>query len=135
MARMNRKKKAQLRILGEVQKQLILQAERWGKKDHYTPVKLEEMELEQCRKIKGDLLAEKANLEYEMQSLDSDKKETLVKQERLSLYLKRADRVIKKHEKHIVRTIEKSIGNREEIDAALKAIKPKSIISILLSDN
>lgn len=135
MGRMNRKKKAQLRILGEIRKQLILQAERWGKKDYYTPSKLEEIELDQCHKIKGELLSEKSNLEYEMHMLDSDKKEVLIKLERLNQYLKRADRVVNRHEKNIVRIIEKLIGNKKAIDRALKGIEPKSLISVLISDN
>ena len=135
MARGNRKKRAQKKILGEIKKQLILQADRWGRKDYYSPIKLEEMELDQCRKIKGDLLAEKSNLEYEMHMVDSNKKEVLIKLERLNTYLKRADRVITRHEKSIIKIIEKSIGNRKDINSALKAIEPKSLISVLINGN
>ena len=87
-------KKGQVRILNEIRDQLVLQAERWGRKGYYTPLKLEEIELEQCRKIRSDFLAEKSNLEYEMNMIGTDKREVLIKIERLESYIKKADRVI-----------------------------------------
>lgn len=121
--------KGQKIILEEIKKQLVTQAERWGRCDYYTPLKLEEIELEQCRKISGELLSEKANLEYELHFLESDKKEVLSKIDRLEIYIKKADRAVKRHEK----MIEKIIGGKtgEKIQVGAK----KSKISVLISDN
>ncbi|OGC04077.1 hypothetical protein A2276_05615 [candidate division WOR-1 bacterium RIFOXYA12_FULL_43_27] len=121
--------KGQKIILEEIKKQLVTQAERWGRTDYYTPLKLEEIEIEQCRKISGELLSEKSNLEYELHFLESDKKEVLSKIDRLEIYIKKADRAIKRHEK----LIEKIIGGKtgEKIQVGAK----KSKISVLISDN
>lgn len=133
---MSRKtKKAQTRILKEIQKQLILQAERWGRKEFYTPFKLEEMELAQCRKITGELLAEKANLEYELFLLDSNKRDVLIKLERLETYLKKSSRVIKRHEKTISKMLDKIVGDKRKIKKALEYVEPKSFVSVLVCDN
>jgi hypothetical protein len=130
-----RAKKAQGRILGEIQKQLILQAERWGRKGYYTPLKLEEMELSQCRKITGELLAEKANLEYELFLLDSNKRDVLIKLERLESYLKKASRVVKRHEKDISKMLDKIIGDKQKLKKAFAYVEPRSFVSVLISDN
>ncbi|MBI5700574.1 hypothetical protein HZC34_01850 [Candidatus Saganbacteria bacterium] len=127
-------KKSQKSILNEIKTQLILQAERWGRKDYYTQDKLEEMELDQCRKIKGDLLSEKNNIEYELNMLDTDKKEVLIKLERLEAYLKRADKVIKKHEKTITKLYEKKIGDTEMIKKAARGYNVKPKISVMVGN-
>lgn len=127
--------KAQKIILEEIKKQLILQAERWGRKDYYTPLRLEETELLQCRKIVGELFTEKANLEYELHLLESNKSEVVQKIERLDLYLKRAAKVTSKHERSVSQIIQKTIGNEKEIQKAVTSIKRKPLISILISDN
>lgn len=130
---MSRKsKKAQKLVLDEIQKQLILQAERWGRADHYTPIKLEEMEVEQCYKILGDLYAEKANLEYELHILGTDKHEVLIKIERLNVYIKRALSIVQKHENKIRKIIGKSHGDVSNIS---RALANKSGVSILISEN
>lgn len=132
MARKN--KKSQKSILNEIKTQLILQAERWGRKDYYTQDKLEEMELDQCKKIKGDLLSEKNNIEYELNMLDTDKRDVLIKLERLEAYLKRADKVIKKHEKTITKLYEKKIGDTEMIKKAAKGYSVKPKISVMVGN-
>ena len=116
----------------EVKDQLLLQADRWGRKGYYTPLKLEEMELEQCRKIKGDLLAEKSNLEYEMSMLGTDKKDVLIKIERLESYIKKADRVIEGHEKGITRMLDKIVGDKKAVKRAEDLIRSKSQISVMV---
>lgn len=137
MRRLNKKKKAQMMILNEVKKQLLLQAERWGRVGYYTPLKFEEIELDACGRIKGDLLAERANLEYELQVLDSNKREIELKLQRLEGYLKRSSRVIKRHNKSINKMIEKLVGNRKKTLGALRRVKfeEEPVISILISDN
>lgn len=121
--------------MNEVKTQLILQAERWGRTDYYTPIKLEEMEREQCQRIAGELLSEKANLEYELHMLETDKHEVLIKIERLNVYLKKATQVVKKHEKSIGRIIEAKIGDRAKIRRATSMLEPRSFVSVLISEN
>ena len=125
-------KKGQLRILNEIKDQLILQADRWGKKDSYTPLKLEEMVLEQSRKIKSEFLAEKANLEYEMNMLGTDKREVLIKIERLETYIRKADSVIEKHERNISRMLDKMVGDKIGVKKAEKTLKTKPNVSVML---
>ena len=137
MRKATKKKKAQMMVVNEVKKQLLLQAERWGRVGYYTPLKLEEIELEACSRIKGDLLAEKANLEYELQVIDSNKREIELKLQRLESYLNRSKRVIKRHNKNINKMLEKLIGDRKKTLGALQRVKFKRepLISILISDN
>lgn len=116
-------------MLDEIKNQLVLQAKRWGREDYYTSVKLEEMELSQCGKILGDLLSEKANLQYEAQAMDENKKEIGLKLSKLDLYIKKAARVMKKHEKSISKVLSKSIEEEKF------GLKPKNKVSVLISDN
>lgn len=129
-----KQKKAQTKLLNEIKTQLILQAERWGRTDFYTPLKLEELELDQCLKIRGDLLAEKSNLEYELHSLGTDKKEVLIKLERLNLYLRRADYVIRKHAKNINKIIDKTLEGSDVINRALRGLRPMSTVSVMMEN-
>lgn len=119
----NRQKKAQNKVLNEVLKQLVLQAERWGRKDYYTQEKIEEMVMEQCYVVKGELLAERANLEYELSSLDSNKKESLIKLERLQSYLSRADRVINQHKRMLFNFLGKKLGDQKQLKKAINLIE------------
>ena len=137
MARGNKKAKAQMLILEEVKQQLLLQAERWGRSGFYTPLKLEEMEVDAGSRIKGDLLAERANLEYELQMLEGSRREIEMKLSRLDGYLRRADNVIKKHSRSVEKTIEKLVGDRKKTFGALDRVKmrSRSVISVMISDN
>jgi len=137
MSKISKKIKAQKMILNEVKKQLLLQADRWGRTGYYTPLKLEEIELDACRRIKGDLLAEKANLEYELQMMNDHRREIELKIQRLELYLNRADRVSKKHVKTIDKMIEKLVGDRKKTLGALDRVgfTEDSFVSVLISDN
>ncbi len=129
----NRQKKAQNKVLNEVLKQLVLQAERWGRKDYYTPEKIEEMVMEQCYVVKGELLAERANLEYELSSLDSNKKESLIKLERLQSYLSRADRVINQHKRVLFNFLSKKLGDQKQLKKAVNLIEDTpSQISVMI---
>lgn len=130
----SKRKKAQLIVVEEIKNQLILQAKRWGRENYYTPLLLEEMELDACRRIKGEFLAERANLEYELHTLDSDKKESLIKLERLESYIKKSKRVIKSHEKKIKKMLEKVFGDKNSIKKALSYYNNKPQVSILISD-
>ena len=117
MAKAGKRKNAQFKVLDEIKSQLVMQAERWGRKDYYTPLKLEEMVLGQCRKIYGDFLSEKSNLEYELHLIEADRKEIKMKLDKLEGYMKKANRVIKQREKNIDKQFEKLIGNIDDIDA------------------
>jgi len=125
-------RKAQKLVMEEIKKQLLLQAERWDRGDHYNPIALEEMERDQCYRILGDLYAEKSNLEYEMHILGTDKHETLIKIERLDVYIKKALQVIERHDRFIFRILRKDIGDESQIRRALPW---KRNISVLLSEN
>jgi len=122
MASGNAKKSSQINILAEIRRQLIHQAARWGRTDFYNPVKLEEYELESCEKIRSQFLAEKNNLEYELHMLTSDKKELLIKLERLGSYIQKAERVINKHHKNLDRLFERKYGEAYKTLRALRTM-------------
>jgi len=126
--------KGKLRLLNEIRDQLILQADRWGKKDHYTPLRMTEMELEQARNIKGEFMSEKANLEYEMNMLGTDKREVLIKIERLDSYVKRCDRIIEQYEKRIGKMLDNLIGDKSKVKKAESKVKEKSTISVIINN-
>ncbi|MFA4967555.1 MAG: hypothetical protein WC624_04985 [Candidatus Margulisiibacteriota bacterium] len=128
------KKKAQSTILNEIKNQLLLQAERWDNYG-YSPIKIEEMLKDQCDKIKGDLLAEKNNLEYELNYLGTDKREVLIKIERLESYLKKANKAMEKHDRTIRRMVDKLIGDIKAVNRAKGLIDSKSQISVMLGVN
>lgn len=130
-----KKNRAQNRVLEEIKNQLVLQAKRWGRENYYTPVKLEEMEMEQCRKILGNLLTEKANLEYETHLLDCNKKELEIKLEKLSIYIKRSMSVMKRHDRTIGKYIDKLSGDQQKIKRAADLVGRKPRISVMLSEN
>jgi hypothetical protein len=129
-----KRKSTQKRIIEEIKTQLITQAERWGNKAYYTQLKLEEMELDQCKRILGDLLSEKNNLEYEMAMLGTDKKEVLIKTERLETYIKKANRIIDAHNKNIGKIINKEIGDRAAIGRAASKLGMIPAISVRIGD-
>lgn len=130
-----KRKKAQAKLLDEIKDQLVLQADRWGKKGHYDRVRLEEMVLEQCHRVSGDLMSEKANLEYELYLLDSNKRDLLIKMERLQSYISKASRVIEKHEKSIKKQLDKLISEKDKLELIMRRMRPESNISILISSN
>lgn len=137
MAVGTKRKKAQMLILEEVKKQLLLQADRWGRTGYYTPQKMEEMETEACQRIRSDLLAERSNLEYELLAIKSSKKDVDIKLSKLESYIKRADRLMKRHDKNIEKIIEKMTVDRKKVFGALNTVRMKKepLISVLISDN
>ena len=130
-----KRKNSQKKILNEIKTQLVLQAERWGRQDYYTPIVLEEMGLEQSRKILADLLSERANLEYELHLLGSDKHELLIKLERLEAYVKRARKVIERHQKNIHKSLEKMIGDKDKLKLIMRKMRPENNISVFIQAN
>ncbi|MCX5750143.1 MAG: hypothetical protein NT099_00475 [Candidatus Saganbacteria bacterium] len=120
------KKKAQLNVLNEIRKQLVLQAERWGRTEYYTTVKMEEYELEACERIRSQFLAEKSNLEYELHLLDSDKRDVLIKIERLNSYILKTERVMQRHGNNLDNIFENKYG---EAYKAIKALKRSGFLT------
>lgn len=137
MAVGTKRKRAQMTILEEVKKQLLLQAERWGRSGFYTPQKLEDMEFEACQRIRSDLLAERSNLEYELQAIKSSKKDVDIKLSKLESYIRRADRLMKRHDRNIEKIIEKMTVEKKKVFGALGTVKMRKepLISVLISDN
>jgi len=122
--------KRQMAVLNEIRKQLTLQAKAWGKE--YTPLDFEEMELDAARKIKGDFLAEKSNLEYEMSLLGTNKQESLIKIQKLEVYISRVDTVVSQHARSIAKMIEAPIGDKKLVAKAVSKIGNRPSVSNLV---
>lgn len=130
---MSRKKvKAQLRVFKELENQLLTQAERLGVKEDFAPLQLKEIEYEALEKHILAFYAERANLEYEMQMMGSNKKETLIKLERLHVYISRAERMKKLYEQNIQKMHEKMVPDKEK---ALRATTDRTRISVSIGGN
>ena len=111
---MSRKKKnSQQKVLSELKSQLLVQADRLGIKNDYNPLAMEEMSLGSISKIMGDLYMEKANLEYEMNTVGSDKKELLIKLERLNRYIRKGISLREQHQSKFEELLEKGVGDIE----------------------
>jgi hypothetical protein len=115
-----KKKNSQKRILAEIQNQLMIKAKKLGVDHLYTPLRLEEMKLEAAKRIMGDLLAEKTNLEYERSLTGEQNKDSIIKLEKITAYINKALRVIDKHEKNIERMLAKTVGDPHKTKNALK---------------
>ena len=85
------KKKAETKIIEEMRNQLLIQADRLGIKGQYSPQWFAEQRILASGKVLSELYAERSNLEYEMNMLGTDKKELLIKLERLNVYIKKAE--------------------------------------------
>ncbi|OGB90893.1 hypothetical protein A2625_07630 [candidate division WOR-1 bacterium RIFCSPHIGHO2_01_FULL_53_15] len=88
-------------IFRELETQLFTQAERLGIRDRFSALQIKEYEHDAIRQHLIAFYQERANLEYEMSMFGTDKKETLIKLERLEVYIKRAERLAKAYEKSI----------------------------------
>ena len=121
---MSRKKNSsQKRVIGELKNQLIIQADRLGIKNDYNPLSMEELKLGSISKIMSDLYMEKANLEYELNSIGSDKKELLIKLERLNCYIRKGISLRERHNGRFEELIEKGMGDIELTRKALRKVK------------
>lgn len=94
---MSRKSKAQNKVVDELKKQLLIQAERLGIRNEYTPAWFVEQKVLAFGKVLSELYAERSNLEYEMNLLGSDKKDLLIKLERLHLFIRKAESLREKY--------------------------------------
>ena len=130
---MSRKKvKAQQRIFKELEKQLFTQADRLGIRHEFTPMKLKEIEFDAVKKHLLSFYAERSNLEYEMQMLGTNKRDTLIKLERLGVYIKRAERMKTQYEEKMQEMLEKMIPENEKVK---KATRHKGISVKIGGDN
>jgi hypothetical protein len=121
---MSRKqKKSQKKIINELKKQLMIQAERLGIRDDYGPLSMEELKIESVGKIMSDLYMEKSNLEYELNIIGSNKKEIQIKLERLNRYIRKAVSVHERHHGKFEELIEKGMGDLEKTRRALRTVK------------
>ena len=102
---MARKKKGPNKVINELRNQLLIQAERLGIKDTYTPLWFAEQKVHSLGQILAEFYAERSNLEYELNILGSDKKDILIKLEKLHGYIRKAEalkeRTVEKVEKMI----------------------------------
>lgn len=121
---MNKRKNTQKRLINELKNQLLIQAERLGVRDRYTPLVMEEMKLDSIRRILTEFYMERSNLEYELNILGSNKKEILIKLERLNAYLRKAEGMRDKHLKVFNKLIEKEMGDRKKTLKAISQLNP-----------
>jgi len=124
---MNKKKTAQKKLINELRNQLLIQAEALGIRDKYTPLVFEEMKLDAVRKILTEFYMERANLEYELNMFGSNKKELLIKLERLNSYVHKAEGIRDKHLKIFSSLLEKGLGDRKKTQKAVNRINPVRI--------
>ncbi|MFA5114225.1 MAG: hypothetical protein WC529_08025 [Candidatus Margulisiibacteriota bacterium] len=122
-----KKKNSQKRIIGELKNQLMIQADRLGIREDYGPLSLEEMKLDAVGKIMGDFYAERSNLEYELNMLDSNKRDLLIKLERLNSYIRKAVSVREQHSAKMEQLIEKGMGDLQRTRRAVRKLETVSI--------
>ena len=117
---MGRRKNAQKRILSEIQNQLMLKAKNLGVEHLYSPIRLEDMKLQEARKIMGDLLAERTNLQYERSLTGQTNKESIIKLEKIEAYINKCQRVIDSYERNIERMLGRNVSDPKKTKNALK---------------
>ena len=127
---MSKKKTAQKKAINELKNQLFIQAERLGIRDRYTPVIMEEIKLDSLRRILTEFYMERSNLEYELNMLGSNKKEILIKLERLNAYIRKAEGLRERHSKKVEELIEKEMGDQKKTRKAVKRLKPARIRAV-----
>jgi hypothetical protein len=135
MAKRNHKKAA-TKAIHELLTQLILKAEKWGANGYYTPLKLEEMRVDAHQRLIDELSIEKANLEYEMHSVGTNKREALIKIERINTYITRAQRGKQQHIEKIRKVLAAKIGDKKQLALAMaKVEESRPRVSVLLETN
>jgi len=120
---MNKRKNAQKKLINELKKQLLVQAERLGVRDLYTPLALEEMRLDALRKILTEFYLERSNLEYELNMIGSNKKELLIKLERLNVFILRAQVLLQQKLEFCQKLLDKACGDVADVRRAVKRIE------------
>ncbi|MCU0641614.1 MAG: hypothetical protein MUC35_05945 [Candidatus Margulisbacteria bacterium] len=124
---MSKKKRAQKKVITELKNQLLVQAERLGISHDYRPAVLSEMKLEAIDRITGDFYMEKSNLEYEMSIFGTNKKEILIKLERLNSYIRKAQALRAQHAAQLTKTLEKEQGDTKLVRRAAQQLNPTRV--------
>jgi len=124
---MRNRKKAEVKMIEEMRSQLLIQADRLGIKERYTPQWYAEQRILASGKVLSELYAERSNLEYEMNMLGTDKKELLIKLERLNIYIKKAEALRGQYQGEHDKVIDKSFKLTENRDT-LSRLKPTTEI-------
>ncbi len=126
---MKKRKKTQDKLIAELKNQILTQAELLGVRDRFSPVVMEELKVEAARKILSEFYTERANLEYELNMLGSQKKEVLIKLERLNAYIIKAETLSSRHAQQIENLIEKGLGDLKKTRRAVRKIKPVRVMA------
>jgi hypothetical protein len=124
---MIKKQIAQKKLINELKNQLLVQAERLGIRDDYAPIFMEELKLDSVGKILTEFYMERANLEYELNMLGSNKKEILIKLERLNVYIRKAQALHVRHLGKFEDIIEKGMGDLKRTKRAIKKMQPAKV--------
>jgi hypothetical protein len=126
-----KKKKAQEKILSEIQNQLTIKAKKLGIDEQFAGVNFEVMKLDAAKKILDDLNNEKSNIEYELYMKGTLDKESTIKLEKIGTYINKAQRVIDRYSKTIEKAGAKTALQQEKgRQAAEKMVEtPKNNIS------
>ena len=118
-----KRKKAQQKILHELKSQLMTKAKKLGIEYDFSGVNFDSMKIEAAKKVLGDLLAEKSNLEYELYMKGVLDKESTIKLEKINGYITKAQRIIDRYEKMIEKEMAKKTPKKKEVHEALKKKK------------
>lgn len=124
---MSKKKNSQKKLINELKNQLLIQAERLGIKEDYSPIFMEELKLDSVKKILTEFYMERSNLEYEMQLSGSAKKEILIKLEKLNAYIRKATGLQAKHLGLFEKIIDAGSGDKELTQRAVKKLEPAKV--------
>jgi hypothetical protein len=124
---MSKKKSSQLKLLDEMRNQLMVQAERLGIRDRYTPLYMLELDIDSCKKLLSELYSERSNLEYEMNMFGTNKKELLIKMERLNSYIRKAEKLQETYAAKLEKQLGKSMGDRKQVGRVLNRLNPTNI--------
>ena len=125
--KIGKKHKAEARVLSEMQDQLLLQADQLGIRDDYNPLNMCELEAEAFSRHLSAFYAERSNLRYEMQIFGTNKKDLLIKLERLDVYIKRSDKLRRRRVREIKDIIEAHMPDGKK---AKKLLEKKPEISV-----
>ena len=124
---MSKKKNSQKKLINELKNQLFIQAEKLGVRDRYTPGAMEEMKIDAIRKILTEFYMERSNLEYELNVLGSNKKDVLIKLERLNFYIRKAEGLRDRHAKSFEALLDKQMGDKVGALKAARRLNPVRI--------
>lgn len=124
---MSKKKSAQKKLITELKNQLLVQAESLGVRDAYTPVVMEELKIDATGKILSEFYMERSNLLYELHIMGSQKKEILIKLERLNAYILKSEALRKRHTGSLSKLLAKGQGDKQKVKRVLQRLHPTNI--------